>query len=223
MRLRMRIALLSLVWAASTLPARGASYPPKLPDGQAVVTDQVGGVSVDFMYYPGQRYAGKPWSNWGDGLAVDGKYYSSIGDHRFNAFVYEYDSAHKRLRMIINIKELLGLPENAYTPGKVHGRLDVGNDGNIYFSTHRGSKNYTTEEYHYQGDWIFRYDPKTAKAGMASRAGPPPGVLRSKRHDYESGLPHRQIRPAAFPSAGPDVTCRMPVMRTADQPSNRAR
>jgi len=50
-----------------------------------------------------------------------------------------------------------------YTPGKVHSRLDMGADGNIYFSTHRGSTKTTTDKFHYEGDWIIRVDPKTAK------------------------------------------------------------
>src|SRR5688572_4662468 len=67
-------------------------FPPTLPDGQKVVTDgseeflkppmtlQVGVAvavvppTVDFLFYPGQDYPGNPWSNWGDSLAVDGKY-----------------------------------------------------------------------------------------------------------------------------------------------------
>src|SRR5688572_3011288 len=85
-------------------------FPPALPDGKAAVTDRTEeflkppptlreGVAVakapptvDFLYYPGQTYAGKPWSNWGDSLAAGGKYYASIGDHLApagNAFVYE--------------------------------------------------------------------------------------------------------------------------------------
>src|SRR5215831_3836863 len=73
------------------------TFPPKLPDGKEVVTDTSeeflkpgatlkSGVAVakaaptiDFMYFPGQDYAGKPWSNWGDSIAVGGKYYASIG------------------------------------------------------------------------------------------------------------------------------------------------
>jgi len=75
------------------------TFPPKLPDGKDVVTDTSeaflkpgstlkSGVeiaktapAIDFMYFPGQDYAGKPWSNWGDSIAAGGKYYASIGDH----------------------------------------------------------------------------------------------------------------------------------------------
>ena len=161
----------------------GVSYPPRLPCGKSVATDRseellrppssLKGISVaktapvvDFLYYPGQTYPGNPWSNWGDGVAVAGKYYSTIGDHKGpdgNAFVYEYDSATKRLSRIVDVRKVLHLPDGHYTPGKIHGRLDMGADGWLYFSTHRGSTRVTTDQYHYQGDWVLRHHPKTGK------------------------------------------------------------
>ena len=157
------------------------SYPPGLPDGMLAATatsdelieppSSLMGVSVaqtapvvDFLYYPGQTYKGNPWSNWGDGVAVQGKYYSSIGDHKAphgNAFIYEYDSKAKSLHCIVDIRKVLNLPEGHYTPGKIHGRLDMGSDGWLYFSTHRGSTKVTTDQYHYQGDWILRHHPQS--------------------------------------------------------------
>lgn len=74
---------------------------------------------VDFLYYPGQNYPGQPWSNWGDGVAVNGKYYSAIGDHLAigakgsgehgtgTALVFEYDPQTKTLRELVNTAELL--------------------------------------------------------------------------------------------------------------------
>src|SRR5262245_33960072 len=74
-------------------PKKDAAWiTPALPDGQTVATDTSqaflkptatlkAGVAIaktaptiDFLFYPGQTYPGKPWSNWGDSLAVDGKY-----------------------------------------------------------------------------------------------------------------------------------------------------
>src|SRR5437763_15614618 len=83
--------------------------------------------TVDFMYYPGQTYVAKIWSNWGDGLAVNGKYYSSIGDHdapKGNAYVYEYDPAKKAMRLLTDLVSVLG-KMLAYLPGKIHGRIDM--------------------------------------------------------------------------------------------------
>src|SRR5215475_2398522 len=124
------------------------TLPPKLPDGQTVLTvtsdDFLKAPStiakdvliaktaptVDFLYYPCQTYEAKIWSNWGDGLAVNGKYYSSVGDHdapKGNAYVYEYDPARKALRLLTDIASVLG--NLLYLPGKIHGRLDMGKDG----------------------------------------------------------------------------------------------
>src|SRR5262245_2202451 len=150
------------------------SFPPKLPDGEEVVTDTSedflkpgttlkSGVAIaktaptiDFLYFLGQDYPGKPWSNWGDSIAVGGKYYASIGDHLApagDAFVYEYDPSSKTLKKLVSVKKVLNLPEGHYVPGKIHGRLDQGEDGWIYFSTHRGGTKVTTDQYHYKGDW----------------------------------------------------------------------
>ncbi len=144
---------------------------------------------VDFVLYPGQTYEGNPWSNWGDGLAVNGKYYSAIGDHKGpdgNAFVYEYDTSAKTLRRIVDLRKVLDLPAGHYTPGKIHGRLDMGKDGWLYFSTHRGSTKVTTDEYHYKGDWIIRHNPKSGKSeviahGPVGKCCIPCSVLDPKR------------------------------------------
>lgn len=118
--------------------------------------------TVDFSYYPEQTYPGRPWSVWGDGTAAGGKYYSAIGDHKApdgNAFVYEYDPAAKSLRTLLSLRDVIDVPEGHYRPGKIHSRIDLGEDGWLYFATHRGSTRVTTDEYYYQGDWIVRHHP----------------------------------------------------------------
>jgi hypothetical protein len=173
---------------------------PTLPDGKTVVTDTSdaflkptatlkSGVAIaktaptiDFHYYPGQTYPGKPWSNWGDSLAVNGKYFASIGDHHAvntkdghpgTGLVFEYDPARKEFRQLVDVSKVLSLPAGHYTPGKIHGRLDMGGDGWLYFSTHRGSTRVTTDQYHYEGDWILRCHPETGKSEVVVR-GPVP-------------------------------------------------
>src|SRR5262249_54542279 len=156
---------------------------PELPEGKEVVTDTSDtfvkvpadvtlkqgvtvakvGPTIDFGYFPGQTYAGNPWSAWGDSTFTDGKYYASIGDHRAppgTAFVSEYDPAKKQFRRLIDLQKLLALPEGEYAPGKIHTQLTMGKDGWLYFGTHRGSPRVTTDKYHYKGDWIVRVNPK---------------------------------------------------------------
>jgi hypothetical protein len=211
LRTFLSIALL-ITWSAS-LRAADPTFPPQLPGNKPIVTEtspeflKASGTlqdgvaiaktapTVDFAYFPGQDYAGKPWSNWGDSLAVGDKYYASIGDHLApagNAFVYEYDPATKTFRQLLDLKKLLKLPEGHYAPGKIHGRLDMGSDGWIYCSTHRGSTKVTTDQYHYVGDWIVRIEPKSGKSEIVTQAPVPKhciptSVLDPKRLIFYGG------------------------------------
>jgi len=174
--------------------AKEPPYPPQLPGGKEIVTDTSEEFlkkpatinddvavaktppTVDFLYFPGQTYPGKPWSAWGDSLAANGKYYTSIGDHlapQGNGFVFEYDPASKKLRQLVDVRKIIKLPEGHYTPGKIHSRLDMGSDGWLYFSTHRGSTNATTDANHYKGDWILRCHPESGKTEIVAH-GPVP-------------------------------------------------
>src|SRR6185369_11749292 len=99
--------VLFLVPAA--LPAQTLTWPPTLPGGKTVLSDSSPLLlkptptlqkdvaiaktppQVDFLYYPGQTYAAKLWSAWGDNLAVGDRCYSAIGDHdapQGHAFLY---------------------------------------------------------------------------------------------------------------------------------------
>ena len=188
------VLLLLLMTCAAKARAEELTFPPKLPGNKRVVTDRTveflepvshlqTGVelastppAVDFLYYTEQTYPGAPWSVWGDSLATGEKYYSAIGDHdkpQGNAFLYEYDPRTKRLRTLLNLKKLLGLPKGHYSPGKIHSRIDMGSDGWLYFGTHRGGTRVTTDEYHYEGDWILRHHPPTGKTEVVAH-GPVP-------------------------------------------------
>ncbi len=197
-------------------------FPPKLPGDQQVVTDQSDEFlkppatikadvaiantppTVEFRFFPGQDYPGKPWSNWGDSLVIHGRYYSSIGDHLAigaktsgdngtgTAFVFEYDPGTKLLRQIADVAKSLKLPKGHYTPGKIHSRLDLGSDGWLYYATHRGSIRATTNEFHYKGDWIFRTHLGTGTTEVVVQ-GPVPhhsipnGILDPDRLIYYGG------------------------------------
>jgi hypothetical protein len=84
------------------------------------------------------------------------------------------------------------LPDGHYSPGKIHSRLDLGDDGWLYFSTHRGSTKVTTDQYHYKGDWIVRVQPESGKSEVVAQ-GPVPkhcipcSVLDPKRLIFYGG------------------------------------
>jgi hypothetical protein len=189
-------------------------WPPELPGGKPTVvvesgellepiTDLREGVviaktppRVEFYYYDCQTYEGKPWSVWGDALFANGKYYSSVGDHRSpggNAFVYEFDPASRKLRRLTDVRSVLGRPDGWYTPGKIHSSLGMGKDGWIYFSTHRGSTKVAMDpKNHYEGDWIMKVDPATGKSEVVSAAPLemqclPTGILDGGRMIWYAG------------------------------------
>lgn len=179
--------------------------PPRIPRGKAVVTDSSSemlqgtatlksGVKtaktppeVDFMYYSGQDYQANLWSAWGDNLAVGKKCFSSIGDHdgpQGNAFVYQYDAVTKELKEVADVRSALMIPDGTtYTPGKIHSRLDLGKDGWLYFSTHRGSTKVTTAQYNYKGDWILRYHPESEQTEIVAHAPLPMQCLPASHLD----------------------------------------
>jgi len=176
-------------------------FPPPLPGGKPVVTVTTDDFlkppatigkdiliaktapTVDFLYFPGQDYEGKPWSNWGDSVAAGGKYYASVGDHLAvggksahgtgTGRVFEYDPETKAFRRLLDVASLLKLPADHYVPGKIHSRLDMGSDGWLYCATHRGSTTVTADKNHYEGDWLLRCDPKTGASEVVVR-GPVP-------------------------------------------------
>jgi len=192
---------------------QGVSFPPTLPDGERVVTvasprmlepagtlrDDVAiadsAPTIDFLYFPGQDYPGKPWSAWGDSVATRDKYYASIGDHlgpEGNAFVYEYDPGTRAFRQLVDLRRLLDRPEGQYSPGKIHSRIDIGSDGWLYFSTHRGSRRWTTDAYGFEGDWIVRVDPEGGTAEIVAHApvpkhSIPAGILDPDRLIFYAG------------------------------------
>ncbi|MBP88836.1 MAG: hypothetical protein CMJ64_19340 [Planctomycetaceae bacterium] len=116
---------------------------------------------------------------------MNGKYYSAIGDHLAisdkgngthgtgTGFVLEYDPETRSLRQLADLAKVLQMPAGHYTPGKVHSRIDMGSDGWLYYATHRGSPRATTDEFHYQGDWIFRTHPVSGKTEVVAH-GPVP-------------------------------------------------
>lgn len=196
-------------------------WPPQLENGTQVATDMSvdfitkpdhvtleDGVeiattapTIEFLYLPGQTHASKLWSVWGDGSATGKKYYTSIGDHAAPhgiGQVYEYDVDTKKIRMIMDVKKFLEQPGmlakgEDYIPGKIHSRTEMGSDGFIYFSTHRGSTNdNTTDARGYKGDNIYRVHPKTGKMEIAGKYPMPKhtipaSVLDPKRMIYYGG------------------------------------
>ena len=121
---------------------------------------------VEFVQIPLPDTKADPWSIWGYGLLhSNGKFYVPLGDHLgvdANAYIYEYDPETKTVRQMADIQSAVkDFKPGDFGFGKVHGRLNEGRDGGIYFATYWGQ--WQTESDKFEGDRVFRYDPKSEK------------------------------------------------------------
>jgi len=164
-------------------------YPPRLPGGKTIVTHSSpeflkpgpnirDGVAiartppvVDFLYYPGQDYAGNPWCFRGVGCVRDGKYYSALCDHlapKGTTKLFEYDPARKRFRLLVDTAKFLRgagqiTPAMNYSPGEVQTRIEFGRDGWLYYGTTRGSTRVTNDANGFKGEWVMRTEPRSGR------------------------------------------------------------
>ncbi len=122
--------------ATVTVLAQAPAYPPQFPDGKHVITILSGQMlrsdsdlvredvvitqtapKVDLFFFPGQDYAGNPWSNWGDVSYADGRFYATIDDHlspRGSSMIYVYDPDDKEIRMLANVRRFLETGDGSY-------------------------------------------------------------------------------------------------------------
>lgn len=146
--------------------------PCEIPGGQPFIETQsveltdlgeVDGARVSAAVYPHPDYEGDPWTQWGQGIALeDGRYYSAIGDHLAedgNSYVYEYDPSSNALTMVGDILSYVDHVPGTWGYGKIHSQMVPGPCDEIYFSTYWGSYRGIEFEGNYRGDIIFRLDP----------------------------------------------------------------
>lgn len=159
------------LWAGDRLQATATTYsgapllkaPEKLnPPVKFTVARTA--PEVDFVRFPLPDTPANPWSIWGYGLLhTNGKMYVPVGDHLgvdSNSYIYEYDPETKLLRQVADLQSAVkGFKPGEFGYGKIHGRLNEGADGKIYFPSYWGQ--WRIENDKFNGDRVFSYDPKT--------------------------------------------------------------
>lgn len=151
-------------------------------------SDQPG---VDIVVYPHPDYAGRPWSQWGQGIVLDdGRMLSAIGDHigaDGNSYLYEYDPQTRTLTQFADALSVVGHEPGEWGYGKIHAQMVKGSCDDVYLSTYWGSRRGLTYTDSYQGDVLLRLDPQSRtiedlgvilpEHGVASMASWPEGGL----------------------------------------------
>ena len=106
---------------------------------------------------------GGVWEGYGDvTMGPDGCYYFSIGDHRSyngNAYIIRYDPTLKKHDIQVDLRNVIGWAPDDFADGKIHGDLDIGPGGDMWFLTYFGPGP-TRHEWDtvYCGSWFLRYN-----------------------------------------------------------------
>ena len=146
---------------------------------------------VDVVVYPRPDYAGRPWSQWGQGIVLDdGRMLSAIGDHvgaDGNSFLYEYDPDTRTLTQFADALSVVEHESGEWGFGKIHAPMVEGACGDVYVATYWGTRRGLTYTESYQGDVLLRLDADgrtienlgviLPEHGVASMASWPEGGL----------------------------------------------
>ncbi len=179
---------------AASCPSSGATAAWQAgPTAQAITLQEAGSgrVGVDAVVYPRPDYRGNPWSQWGQGIALqDGRFLSALGDHLGadgNSYFYEFDPATGTLTQFGDALSYVDHVPGDWGFGKVHAPMVAGPCGEVYLATYWGSRRNLTFTEGYQGDVLMRLDPAArtvenlgvilAEHGVASMASWPEGGL----------------------------------------------
>jgi len=104
------------------------------------------------------------WSQWAEVTkGPNGCFYMATGDHRCRngqVFITEYDPAVKEQRIVVDVGKVCGWKENQLVHGKIHGRMDIMQDGTLVAATWNGSpiKQEWLDNGYVKGGYVFTYN-----------------------------------------------------------------
>lgn len=147
-----------------------------VPPRKATVLDPGGDgrPRVEAAVYPHPQYEGRPWSQWGQGVAVaGGRFFSAIGDQcgiNGNAYVYSFDAETSTLALVGDVLAATGHTPGAWGYGKIHAQLVPGPGGQVFAATYWGTHKGLAYGMGYEGDQLLRIDPGS---GALTKLGVP--------------------------------------------------
>lgn len=118
--------------------------------------------------YGGEYRERGVWEGYGDVTkGPDDCFYWSIGDHRSyngNAYIFRYDPATKSHSILVDLKKIMGWSPDDYADSKIHGDLDIGPGGDMWFLSYFGPFPLQREwDNVYKGSWLYRYNIYSSK------------------------------------------------------------
>lgn len=82
------------------------------------------------------------WSQWGEVTrGPDGMFYLASGDHRCKdarVYITQFDPVAKKQKIVVDVAETCGWKKGQFVDGKLHGRMDILDDGRLVGATWLG-------------------------------------------------------------------------------------
>ena len=170
---------------ASVAPASGL-----LASGRAVSPDPEGPSAelvtlqeepyIGAAVYPRPDYEGNPWSQWGQGIALDdGRVLMGIGDHLGvdgNSYLFVYDPGARTVTRFASVLDALPHEPGEFGYGKIHSQMVDPGDGGVWFTTYYGTRRGLAYGGNYLGDVLFRIDKQTLELRPVSIPVPGHGI-----------------------------------------------
>jgi sugar lactone lactonase YvrE len=158
--------------------------------------------TVELAYHgqlPDAALNGTGWSAWGDiSVADDGMVYCGIGDHgnetaqTSRAYIYQWDPAKKTLKQIADVNAIVKREHGEPTWSKIHARVEVGPDGNVYFTGTLNDGNRANQPIYkwskaIPGGQLYQYESRTGKTSVFADL-PPARCTATALIDRERGI-----------------------------------
>lgn len=129
------------------------------------------------VVYPRPDHAGRPWSQWGQGVVLpDGRFLSAMGDHLGvdgNSYLFVYEPGRGTLTRFSDVSSHVGHAPGAFGYGKVHAPMVLASCDAVVLGTYWGTRTGLTYGGSYTGDHLLSVD--TATLQVADLGVPVPG------------------------------------------------
>ncbi|MFP5416933.1 MAG: FG-GAP-like repeat-containing protein [Actinomycetes bacterium] len=142
---------------------------------------------VSAATYPRPDHAGRPWSQWGQGLVLpDGRFLSAIGDHLGvdgNSYLFVFEPDRGVLTRFADVASVLGHAQGEFGYGKIHAQLVAVSCDSVVAGTFWGTR--TGLEYggSYTGDHLLSIDTATLQVDDLGVPVPRHGIPSLAAHD----------------------------------------
>jgi sugar lactone lactonase YvrE len=173
------------------LPAQVVRLEGELLKGSGTVAKIASLVDVRILSDLPAGEKGTLWSSWGDGcVAKNGRYYFAVGNHldlakgAGQSRIYEFDPKTKNVKLVVNVRDVI--EDTKIAAGKIHGRIDQGADGWLYFATYWGKvPDQADFSAGFKGSALLRYEPESGKRELlgvpVEGQGLPTSILDSQQ------------------------------------------